>query len=255
MFLYHLKLKLLTAIFLLGSSLTAQVFQVDRTNFMFRISAALAADLSNNWADRKLTEKPSAAELSQLSKNDVIFFDRIAFQPYSQKLKDFSDYAAYLTLGATAWLAYDEYCWLDNLMVFSEILIVQSAVTKWTKTLSQRYRPFVYQDDVSLEKKQERNSRHSFYSMHSSTAFAAATFGYYYHSQMHGRNLPVALLLYVPAAATACLRVASANHFPSDVVMGAIAGSGISWILCRLHRSDKVFINLGLNSIYLQYRY
>ncbi|MDO9576407.1 MAG: phosphatase PAP2 family protein [Candidatus Cloacimonadales bacterium] len=250
-----MKNNLLIIFLFLCFSLSAQVFKVDKKEFLLTVSTALAADLSNNYVDRKLIDKPSVAELSKLDKDDVIFFDRIAFQPYSKKLKDWSDYAAYFTLGATAWIAFDEQYWLDNLMVFSEVMIVQSALTKWTKTLIQRYRPFAYQDDVSIEKKQERNSQHSFYSMHSSTTFAAATFGYYYYSQMYGRNLPAALLLYLPATATAVLRVASANHFPSDVVFGAIAGISVSYFICKLHRSDKIFVNFGLNSFNLEYRF
>jgi membrane-associated phospholipid phosphatase len=240
---------------LISFSLSAQVFNVNKKVFLLTISTALAADLSNNYADRKLIEKPSISDLAKLDKDNVAFFDQIAFQSYSKKLKDFSDYTAYFTLGTAAWFAFDEQYWLDNLMIYSEVMIVQSAIAKWTKTLTHRYRPFVYDDDVSSAKKQQRNSQHSFYSMHSSTVFAAATFGYYYYSQLYGRNLPLALALYVPAATTAVLRVASANHFPSDVVVGALAGSCISYFICKMHRSDKVFINFGLSSLNLEYRF
>ena len=240
---------------LLGVSLSAQVFQVDKTEFLALTSGFLVLDLSNNYLDDKFIDKPSETELDSLNENDVLFFDRIAFQTYSTTLKDWSDYTAIAALGIAAYTAYDQDYWLDNLMVFSEIMIAQSAVAKWTKTLSGRYRPFVYDDDVSYEKRQEYNSQHSFYSMHSSTTFAASTFAYYYHSQNSGRNIPIALLLYSPAVATAFLRVASANHFPSDVVVGAVMGSGISYLICQWHRSDTVIINLGFNSISLSLRY
>lgn len=236
-------------------SLSAQVFEVDKRKFLTIGALALAADFSNNFVDQQLINTPSAEELSKLDKDDVIFFDRIAFQSYSQKLKDYSDYTVYFTLGTAALIAFDAQYWLDNLIVYCEVMIVQTAITKWTKTLTHRYRPFVYQDDVTLAKKQQRNSQHSFYSMHTSTAFAAATFGYYYYSQLHGRNLPVALLLYLPASATAVLRVASSNHFPSDVVAGAIVGSSVSYFICKFHRSDKIFVNFGLSSLDLEYRF
>ena len=250
-----MKKYIILLLMIIYTSLSAQIFQVDRTEFLTITSGFLTLDLSNNYLDSKFIDKPSEIELASLNEDDVPFFDRIAFQPYSTTLKDWSDYTAIAALGFAAYTAYDRDYWLDNLMVFSEIMIAQSAVAKWTKTLSGRYRPFVYGDDVSLAKKQEYNSQHSFYSMHSSTTFAASTFAYYYYSQNFDRNIPIAILLYSPAVATAVLRVASANHFPSDVVVGAVIGSGISYLICQWHRSDVVVIDLGFNSIGISFRY
>ncbi len=236
-------------------NLFGQVFRVDRQKILLHTTAALSLDLLNNYVDRQLLEKPTEFELSQLNKNDIIFIDRWSWQPYSKNLKDFSDYSAYLTLGLVAYYTYDDYFWLDNLMVLSQVLITQSAVTKWTKTLSKRYRPFVYDNEISTEKKQARNSQHSFYSMHSSTTFAASTFAYYYHSKIHGRNIPLALLLYSPAAATAYLRVASGNHFFGDVVVGALVGSGLSYLICQSHLSNRFSVQIGFNTIRMNYKF
>lgn len=218
-------------------------------------STALAADLLNNYADRKIIEKPSFTKLSKLNADDIPFFDRWALQTYSSKLKDVSDYTAYFTVGLAAFYAYDDFYWLDNLMVFSQIMITQSAVTKWTKTLTNRFRPFVYDDSVSIEKKQERNSQHSFYSMHSSTVFAASTFAYFYYFKLHGKNISTAVILYTPSVATAILRVASANHFVSDVVLGAIVGSGISYLICNSYLSNRFKIEISYNSFGLNYKF
>jgi PAP2 superfamily len=240
---------------IISTTLSAQIFKVDKTQFLTVTSGLLAIDLSNNYLDDKFIDKPSAAELASLNKDDVPFFDHIAFQPYSKSLKDWSDYTAIAAIGIATYTTYDHDYWMDNLMVFSEIMLAQSAFAKWIKTFSGRYRPFVYDDDVSLSKKREYNSQHSFFSMHSSTTFAASTFAYYYYSQNFGKNIPTALLIYSPSVATAVLRVASANHFPSDVVAGAVVGSGISYLICKLHRSDAVIINLGYNNIGLSIRY
>lgn len=223
--------------------------------FLLASSTALAADLVNNYADRKLIEKPSETELSLLHKNEIPSFDRWAWSPYSSELKDLSDYSAYLTIGVTAYFAYDDVFWFDNLMVFSQIMITQSAVAKWTKTITNRYRPFVYDANVSSGKKQERNSQHSFYSMHSSTVFAASTFAYYYHSSLHGQDLTAATLLYTPSVATAILRVVSGNHFVSDVVAGALVGSGISYLICQNYLNKNFNIELGYNSLFINYQF
>lgn len=235
--------------------LSAQTFEVNKLKSFIFISSALAIDLSNNYFDRQIIEPLSEEEISNLSKDDIPFFDRwIPFSP-DAKLKDWSDYSVYLTIGSTLFLVYDEEYFLDNLIVYGEILISQSAVAKWTKTLTRRKRPFVYDDDVSLRKKQTRNSQHSFYSMHSSTAFSTAVFGYYYYLDNYGSSVPVAILLFGSATATAALRVASAQHFPDDVIMGAIIGSGISYFICKYHHGKKIKLSFSPNSILLSYKF
>ncbi len=237
--------------------LNSYIFEVDRRESMVYLSTALAFDLSNNYFDRQLIDKPSDLELNSLSENNVIIFDRIAFQPYSKKLKLYSDYAAYFNIGATLYAVYEDDLDVisDNLFVLSEILITQSAITKWIKTLSHRFRPFVYDEDISLDKKKQRNSQHSFPSMHSSTVFASATYGYYYYSQQNGRNYYMMTVLYGSAAATSILRVASAQHFPSDVVAGAVIGSSISYFICKFHQNKNISISLNPNKFKISYKF
>jgi hypothetical protein len=236
-------------------SLQSQVFKINQNNSILFISAALSFDLLNNYADRKIIDIPSENQLAELSKSDLPSFDRLMWNPYSTKQKSWSDYSAYLSLGIAAYLGFDDYYWKDNLMVLSQVLITQSAICKWTKTITQRYRPFVYDEDISISKKQERKSQHSFYSLHSSTAFAAATFAYYFQSQIGGKNLPLALLCYTPATVTAVLRVTSGNHFFSDVLCGAIAGSAISYLVCNLNRSENFSLSINYDSLSLSFHF
>ena len=236
-------------------SLSAQTFQVDRLKNLTIISTAILLDLSNNHFDDILIDDFTESEIENLDKDDVPFFDRLAFQPTSQNLKDWSDYTVYFAVGSGLSLAYDRDHFLDNIMVYTEVLMVQSAVCKWVKTVSKRARPYVYDDEITPEKKQQDNSRHSFYSSHSSTAFSAATYGYYMYRDRYGDSIPIAVLLYGSASATAALRVASANHFPSDVFIGAIMGSGISYLICRMNRSDRFNVELGINSIGINYKF
>ncbi len=251
------KFNLLFLLILIPILLNSYIFEVNKVESLIFISSALALDLSNNYYDRLLIDKPTEQELNALNEKTVLFFDKAGFQPYSSVIKDFSDYAAYLTIGSTLYCLYenDKQVFLNNMIVFGEILIAQSAVGKWTKTLSHRYRPFVYDEDVSFSKKTQRNSQHSFYSMHSSTVFSAATFGYFYYFQNYGHNLFIGSLLFGSASATAILRVASAQHFPSDVIVGAIIGSGISYAICKDHQNKKVKLSIGINSVDISYKF
>lgn len=251
------KHSLLFFILLIPLLLNSYIFEVDKIESLIFISSALTLDLSNNYFDRQFIETPTILELDALEEDDVPFFDRIGLQPYSSTLKDFSDYAAYVTLGTALYCIYenDKRVLLDNLFVFGEIMIAQSAIAKWTKTLTHRYRPFVYDEDMSYDRKKQRNSQHSFYSMHSSTSFSAATFGYYYYQKLYGHNILIGTLLFGSASATAILRVASAQHFPSDVIVGAIVGSGISYVICRYHQNKKLKLSFGYDSIDISYKF
>ena len=251
------KILLFLFILLIPYLLSSYIFEVDKLESFIFISSALALDLSNNYFDRQLIEAPTNLELDVLDENDVPFFDRIGLQPYSATLKDYSDYTAYLAIGSTLYCLYesDKEILLDNLLVFSEIMIAQSAIAKWTKTLSHRYRPFVYDENVSYDKKKQRNSQHSFYSMHSSTVFAAATSGYYYYSINYGHNIFMGSILFGSASATAILRVAAAQHFPSDVIIGAIVGSGVSYVICKYHQNKKLKLSFGYDSVDISYRF
>ena len=250
-----MKKSIIILIIVFTVSLKAQTFHINRLQYFSFLSSAILLDLSNNHFDDILIKDFSESEIENLDKDDVPFFDRIAFQPYSQNLKDWSDYTVYFVVGSGLSLAYDRDYFLDNLMVYSEVLMAQSAVCKWGKTISRRARPYVYDDEITLKKKQQDNSRHSFYSSHSSTAFSAATFGYYVYRDRYGDNIPIAVLIYGSATATAVLRVASANHFPSDVFIGAIMGSGISYLICRMNRSDRFNVKVGINSIGISYKF
>ncbi|MEA2097084.1 MAG: phosphatase PAP2 family protein [Candidatus Cloacimonadota bacterium] len=251
------KIQLFIFILLIPLVLNSYIFEVDKIESLIFISSALALDLSNNYFDRQFIEAPTNLELDVLDENDVPFFDRIGLQSYSAELKDFSDYTAYLAIGTTLYCLYesDKEILLDNLLVLSEIMIAQSAIAKWTKTLTHRYRPFVYDENMSYDKKKERNSQHSFYSMHSSTVFAAATSGYYYYSNNYGHNILIGSILFGSASATAVLRVASAQHFPSDVIVGAVVGSSISYAICKYHQDKKLKLSFGYDSVNISYKF
>ena len=82
-------------------------------------------------------------------------------------------------------------------------------------------------------------------------AFAAASFAtttyFAYHPESPWK-WAVAGSSFALAGTTALLRVASGNHFPSDVLSGAAIGSLIGWLVPSLHAlpSDKVRVDAGV---------
>ncbi len=233
----------------------ADTFQINYTQYALRFSAWTVLALSNNYFDNNLISKPSEQDINNLDPDKINWFDQIGLVDYSQNLKDISDYTIYANMFVASWLAYKNDNFFDDMLIFSESLIAQDAIGKWTKTLSGRYRPFVYSNSVSMKKKRRPNSQHSFYSLHSSVAFSTATFGYHLYYHNHGHNLLYATILYATAAGTAALRVVSAQHFPTDVIFGAIMGSSITYLICQSYKNPKVRINVTQNSLGFQYNF
>src|SRR5438093_32354 len=94
-------------------------------------------------------------------------------------------------------------------------------------------------DAVSAAAAGDPNSQRSFPSGHASIAFAAATsyvvMAQREHLPHRGRN---AALLYVGALGVAALRVAAGKHFPTDVLGGAVLGTGIGWLAAKVHPTE-----------------
>src|ERR1019366_7766200 len=87
----------------------------------------------------------------------------------------------------------------------------------------------------------------SFYSNHTSTVFAAGI-SYARTYQLRHPNSPTTPWLYagtvVVGGVIGSLRVFSGRHFPSDVLVGALVGSAIGWMVPTLHKADGLGVTL-----------
>ena len=122
-----------------------------------------------------------------------------------------------------------------HVAVFANSLAWTLAATDWMKVLVRRKRPVLYTADATAAAA-DPNSQRSFPSGHASVAFAAAT-TYLVMAQRErlphrGRNVA---LLYAGAVGVSALRVAAGRHFPTDVVGGAALGTGIGWLVAKVH--------------------
>lgn len=129
-------------------------------------------------------------------------------------------------------------------LIDAQVLALSLGVQLATATWVSRERPYVR--DCAGEDTTEDGSSctggypyRSFYSGHTSTAFAmaAATCTHHAHLPLYGRGVrwvPCAGSLTVAAVAGAA-RIASDQHFLTDVLVGAAAGSAIGWFVPWIH--------------------
>ena len=189
--------------------------------------------------DDALTE----AEVRGLSRSDVNWLDRSATYRYSRTL-DLASTALVgagtltpLILAATPGVRQD---WVVVGGMYLEAWFMANWVPDICKGAIDRVRPYLYNPEAPLDEKlSDSSARRSFYSGHTTLAFATATFGvtvlrdYYARARWASRTERGLLLA---AAGVGGLRYAAGEHYPSDVLVGAVVGSAIGCLVPRLHR-------------------
>jgi membrane-associated phospholipid phosphatase len=122
-----------------------------------------------------------------------------------------------------------------HVAVFANSLAWTFAATDWIKVVVRRKRPVLYTPGA-IAAAADPNSQRSFPSGHASIAFAAATsylvMAQREHLPHRARN---AVLLYAGALGACALRVSAGKHFPTDVLGGAALGTGIGWLVAKVH--------------------
>ena len=182
-----------------------------------------------------------ADQLLPLDMSGVPAFDRAFMQPYSRSLEvggTAFELASLLTPVLLLAEPADEY--LRFATMYGETLLTAYALKELGKHWFSRARPFLYYQDYPEEKIGEGDAYDSFPSGHATMAFAGAAFTSYVFATYHPDSvwkIPVTVASYSLAIATAAMRVASGNHFPSDVLTGALLGTLVGVGIPFLHRS------------------
>lgn len=183
----------------------------------------------------------SAGQTLPLSMSEVPSFDCAFMQPYNRSLEaggTVFELASLLTPALLLAEPADEY--LTIATMYGETLLAAYALKELGKLWFPRARPFLYYPDYPKEKIAKGDAYDSFPSGHATLAFAGAAFTSYVFAAYHPDSvwkIPVTVASYSLAVATAAMRVASGNHFPSDVLSGALLGTLVGVGVPFLHRS------------------
>lgn len=128
---------------------------------------------------------------------------------------------------------------VNSQLVYAETLSLNLWLNSVVKYVARRPRPLSYAPRPS----DDRSDYYvSFYSSHASMAFSAATSGAYLFSE--GASDPGSRLMlwgieFMLAGATANLRVRAGKHYYSDVLVGAVVGTGLGFGVPSLHGARR----------------
>lgn len=198
------------------------------------------------------TDPITLAEITALDRENVNGFDRGTTYNWSPTWQDRSDWGRNIVVLGSALIAGAPLV-LDGQMsntVTLTAMVVEAAaltagVTYIAKGLAARARPYVYNTSLTPEERYaltgpgDASVHQSFFSGHTSSAFAAATLLSTMYTDLYGSSTASKIVWGSSlslAAFTGYARVKGGVHFPSDVFVGAAVGAAIGYLVPVLHR-------------------
>jgi membrane-associated phospholipid phosphatase len=126
-------------------------------------------------------------------------------------------------------------------VIIAESYLLTMSLAYFSKTTYGRKRPYVYNENIDMRVRQSKDGRYSFFSAHTAMAFTGAILtAKMYDDLSDGKH---STFIYTGAVAVATcvgvLRITAGKHFLTDVVVGAIVGTGIALLLTELHLEQR----------------
>ncbi|WP_159462252.1 phosphatase PAP2 family protein [Fibrobacter sp. UWB16] len=185
-------------------------------------------------------------------KSELLPWDRPFAGLYSGWATTVSHYSGAL---AVAPLALAGYSWYKGdadghdfgafSLMFVEAFALQNALNQLVRSTQLWPRPYIYAERGEGRKKAESargEAYGSFYSGHASAAFTVAVFTGEWFSEIYPNSKYKSLVWassLTLAGAVGVLRVVAGKHYPTDVVVGALVGTGVSFGVLKLHEICK----------------
>lgn len=196
------------------------------------------------------------ALLNSLDAGKINKFDRSAINKWSVKSANLSDYLLGFSVVAPFLLNLDKEVnneFIQFATMYSEVLLLNNAITNIIKVNSNRIRPYAYNDDITIIAKTNKDVKKSFFSGHTSNAFAmlvmsAKMYSDYYPDSKYKNAIWFTALSI--ASSTGIARYFAGKHFPTDIIAGAVVGSAIGYLIPEIHKNNSGG-SISLNNNYL----
>lgn len=261
-----LLITLITPLLILAQASKTDVYKLSKTD-IYLLSAGVVT-LSASYLINNNSPILTTNDILKFDKYQINTLDRPATYQYNTNLAIFSDITAVALASTPAIIGINRLKKqsfkhaLTYGVLCAETYILATAVATITKTTVLRNRPYLYNNNLSIEKKIElagyKSSRHSFFSGHTCMSFTAATFlsstfsAYYPNSRykyvIWGTSLTMASFV-------GFLRYKSGNHFATDILTGAAVGSIIGIGVPLLHRNKNNLLQFAVMPGYLTIKY
>lgn len=258
---------LLAAVLMMPSKACADDFEY-RVSWSLDVPLVLGAGLASLFGNHLLSQMD--VSLGMLPKEDLLPWDRPLAGRYNSGADLASDWAAVLAaaplvLGGVSYGRGDApgrevgaYA-----LMFLEAVGFQNGINLFVRSFEFWPRPYMYAESGSglkLKEKAKGEAYGSFYSGHTSAAFTVAVFTSEWFQHIYP-NSPYKNLVWATSLSAAglvgVLRVAAGKHYYTDILVGALAGTGISLGILELHRrpSSPVSLWAGPGNMGLSYRF
>lgn len=218
---------------------SGEIFKLEPFTDGILFGTGLALNGTYLLCDKVLKTKDIAFDGNILDKSTVNGFDRPLMNAYSKTLDTTGDI---FLLGALAspvlFAAAPNTEWFTIAAMYTETALIANGIKDITKLIVDRPRPYMYFDGYPQKEIEERDWCKSFPSGHTTMAFTAAAFNTYVFSKYFPDSpwrFVVAGGSYAIAVTTAALRLASGNHFATDVLTGAAIGTLCGFLVPYLH--------------------
>lgn len=218
---------------------TANGYQFKKNIFYIStpINASLLAFGLYQQAHIPIATQP---QIQLLHPSQINTFDRIATRQWSPKADRVSDYLALSTTLLPLLFLSKEHTQKDFFKIanvsFQSFLLSQALCN--TAKLSKRNRPYLYNQNIPMSQKLEKENNLSFFSGHTTWA-SSMCFSTAFAYQAYYPNTKYTPYIWTAAATLPALqgylRVKAGKHYPTDVIVGYLVGLGSSFLMHQLH--------------------
>jgi membrane-associated phospholipid phosphatase len=233
------------------SDLTAQYrqfpYELNNRDYLLIPAGIGLSLLSNSLVDK--VDPITLEEIRVLNREEVFVLDRCATYYWSEDWSNLSDqyrdilvYPTLLSFIPTMLQGeFNNSITIATMVAESYFLL--RGFTYLTKVAIQRNRPFLYNTDYSAEDRfqNDTNDIFSFYSGHTAVAFFTATFLSKMATDIYGKNIYTKILWgssLTIAALTGYARIRAGEHYPTDILAGAVVGFAIGYLVPVLHHKE-----------------
>lgn len=216
-----------------------QAFSLNPVNEGIQLGLGAVLSGSALVCDKFVDIKKNEYNPEDWEKSDIAVMDQLFMRPYSKPLHIVGTGTMALAMATPAIFAIMPGSeWLTIGVMYAETLLIANGIKEWTKLLVYRARPYMYFDDYPQDKLEDGDWNCSFPSGHTTFAFAGAAFT----TMVFCQSFPASKWKYVVAGAsfgmavlTGAFRMASGNHFFTDVLVGAVIGSAVGFAVPYMH--------------------